>query len=69
MASEFPNPDHDNDVNAYREAPPTPAKNRYPELSGLDTIDSPLLHLRRNGSPSAGGAQGPSTSDMAKLPV
>jgi len=75
LASEFPNPDHDNDINAYREAPPTPAKPRYPDISGLDTVDSPLLHHRHPATPSAGGAtpltgaQGPTTSEVSKLPV
>ncbi|KAI8034771.1 innexin inx7 [Drosophila gunungcola] len=73
LASEFPNPDHDNDINAYREAPPAPSKSRYPDISSLDTVDSPLLHPRHPATPTGatppGGVQGPTTSEMAKLPV
>lgn len=81
LASEFPNPDHDNDLNAYRDlgsAPPSVStKIRYPNLGSLDTVDAPLLHLRHPGAttagnttpPNGGGGQLPSTSEMAKLPV
>ncbi|XP_017156611.1 innexin inx7 [Drosophila miranda] len=62
LASEFPDPDRDNDINAYRDRVP-----HYPDTSGLDTTDSPLLHLRH---PSTAPHQLPSTSGMStKQPV
>ncbi|XP_022210522.2 innexin inx7 [Drosophila obscura] len=65
LASEFPDPDRDNDINAYRDRVP-----HYPDISGLDTTDSPLLHLRHSANPSTPTHQLPSTSGIStKQPV
>lgn len=72
LASEFPNPETDNDINAYRDlgAPPSSSsqKPRYPDINGLDTVDAPLLHQRHAAAtPPASGL--PGASDMTTLAV
>ncbi|KAH8266318.1 hypothetical protein KR026_004012 [Drosophila bipectinata] len=65
LASEFPNPEKDNDINAYRDigAPTSSSsqKPRYPDISSLDTVDAPLLHQRHPATPPT------EPSDMATL--
>ncbi|XP_068158697.1 innexin inx7 [Drosophila tropicalis] len=53
LASEFPDPMNDNDINAYRDrshegaaGPSDPTSVKYPDISKLDTVDAPLLHHR-----------------------
>lgn len=71
LASEFPNPETDNDINAYRDmgasTSSSTVKARYPDINGLDTVDAPLLHQRHPATPPVSVL--PDPSDMTKMPV